>query len=60
MAIATQKRFNMPQKLKPGMEWMQIAVPVPIKRRLKIEAIRQGITMTELVIKMFDKNLPKE
>jgi hypothetical protein len=59
--LTTQKRFNMPQKLKPGMECMQIAVPVPIKRRFFLEAIGKAITHEEAGHKeCIDTNKPKE
>jgi hypothetical protein len=58
MAIATREK-SMPKRLPDGMEWLQASLPIDLKKRLRIEAALNDCSMTELLIKILDEQLPK-
>ena len=51
---------TMPRKTKIGEEWLQVVLNAEVKKRLKLESVRQGKSMGELLEEILDNFLPSE
>lgn len=51
---------TMPRKTKDGEEWLQVVMDAEVKKRLKLESVRQGKPMGELLEEILDNFLPSE
>lgn len=51
---------TMPRKTKIGEEWLQVVLNAEVKKRLKLESVRQGKPMGELLEEILDNFLPSE
>ena len=51
---------TMPRKTKDGEEWLQVVLNAEVKKRLKLESVRQNKPMGELLEEILDDFLPTE
>ena len=51
---------TMPRKTKDGEEWLQVVMNAEVKKRLKLESVRQSKPMGELLEEILDNFLPSE
>jgi hypothetical protein len=50
----------MPRKTKAGEEWLQVVMKSDLKKRLKLESVRKGKTMGDVLSEILDSFLPSE
>lgn len=51
---------TMPRKTKDGEEWLQVVLKATVKKRLKLESVRRGMPMGDLLEEILDSSLPDE
>ena len=51
---------TMPRKTKAGEEWLQVVMKSDLKKRLKLESVRKGKTMGDILSEILDSFLPSE
>lgn len=55
-----ERKKHMPNKRAPNKEGIAIAIDKQLKDKWKIEAIKQGLTLTDYIIKQVEANYEQE